>query len=510
MKRNLLFLFCALFTLSSISLVCIQLLQTQRSAAISSSLFSINVGNAMDDVISQINRLKVEDYINQKDRYKLLKYKRIEELAGRMLTLVQQNDALFYDEERIAFGTVLHDSAIVLQPARLDTEEQEIIQRYNQLLYNRNNLIDDESYYHRFVDDISVYVFDNVLANSNFNYPLLDSLIYENLLLEGIDIRPAVGVFNSTADTFLYISPDANVAKLLTSPFHYSLHPDDNLQVNEYFILLHFPNNILILKEHTNIYLLFSFLLIGIIVLSFILTSRMIFNLNKTDQVKNDFISNMTHEIKTPLATINLACEMLRDKNIVTNSDDQDQYLGIIQNENHRMQMLVESILQSSKMSNKKFSITPVKMDLHPVIEKVVEGFRIQTNNRHGHIQLDLQAAPSSIYADELHITNTIYNLVDNALKYSPDNPDIYIRTYNDKKHIILQVQDHGQGISKENQKHIFEKFYRVTTGDIHNVKGFGLGLNYVKQVLDLHHSTIRLDSKPGEGSTFTISFPAI
>ncbi len=510
MKRTLLLILCALFALSSISLVCIQLLQTQRSATISSNLFSINVGNAMEDVITQINRLKVEDYINQKDRYKLLKYKRMEELTGRMLDLVQSNTALFYDEERVSFGTVLQDSAFILQSTQIGDDEYELIQRYNQLLLNRNNLIGDESYYDRFVSDISEYIFDNVLANSNFNYPLLDSLIYENLLLEGIDIRPTVGVLNSTADTFLYTSPGAHTDKLRTSPYHYSLHPDNNLQANDYFILLQFPYSSLILQEHANLYLILSFLLMGIIVLSFILTSRMIFNLNKADQVKNDFISNMTHEIKTPLATINLACEMLRDKSIVTDSASQETYLGIIQNENHRMQVLVESILQSSKMSNKKFTITPVKINLHQVIDKVVEGFQIQAENRQGTIQVSLQANTDSIYADELHITNAIYNLVDNALKYSPERPDIRISTRNDKNNLILQVQDHGLGISKENQKHIFEKFYRVTTGDVHDVKGFGLGLNYVKQVLDLHHSTVHIDSKLGKGTTFTITFPTI
>lgn len=509
MKRKLLLLLCAIFAIASISLVSIQLLQTQRSVAISGSLFSISVGNAMDDVIDQLNRLKVEDYINQNDRYKLLKYKRVEELNTQMQDLVQANSSLFCDTSRVTFGVALRDSAALLPNSRLSDEEKYAVQHYNLLLRNRNKIIHDEGFYDRFVNDISEYVFDNILASSNFNYPLLDSLICEKLVLGGIDIRPNVAVLNNTADTFLYMSPKADKDKLRASPYRYSLHPDGNTRANEYFILLQFPHSALILKEHSNIYLVLSFVLIAIIIISFFITARMIFNQRKVDQMKNDFISNMTHEIKTPLATVSLACEMLRDKSITPDPASQDTYLGIIQNENRRMQMLVETILQSSKMGNKNFSLTPVDIDLHEIINSVVSSFQVQADSRGGHITQDLQALPSTLYADNLHITNMIYNLVDNALKYSPQHPDIIIRTRSTADSILLTIQDHGLGIDKENQKHIFEKFYRVNTGNVHDVKGFGLGLNYVKQVVELHHGTITVDSKLGEGTTFTITLPA-
>jgi two-component system phosphate regulon sensor histidine kinase PhoR len=508
MKRKFLLLLCTIFAIASICLVSIQLLQTQRSVAISGSLFSISVGNAMDDVINQLNRLKVEDYINQKDRYKLLKYKRVEELNTQMKELVEKNSSLFYDTTRVSFGTALKDSALVTQNKHVSEDERATLEHYNLLLYNRNKIAHDEGFYDRFVNDISEYVFDNILASSSFNYPMLDSLIYEQLVLGGIDIRPNVGVLNNTADTFLYISPKASEAKLRATPYRYTLHPDGNMRANEYFILLQFPSSALVLKEHSNIYLILSFVLIAIIILSFIITARMIFNQRKIDQMKNDFINNMTHEIKTPIATVSLACEMLRDKSISPDPASRDTYLGIIQNENHRMQMLVETILQSSKMGNKNFSLTPVEIDLNSIIDSVVHSFKVQVDSRGGSITQDFQAQPGTLYADNLHITNMIYNLIDNAVKYSPQHPDIRISTRKEGDNIILTVQDHGLGIDKENQKHIFDKFYRVNTGNVHDVKGFGLGLNYVKQVVDLHKGTIKVDSKLGEGTTFTITLP--
>lgn len=224
--------------------------------------------------------------------------------------------------------------------------------------------------------------------------------------------------------------------------------------------------------------------------------------------MKTDFINNMTHEIKTPIATIGLACEMLQDKSIDTDSASRGTYVGIINDENRRMRMLIETILQNSKMSNKNFSLNRNEIDLHRITESVLKSFQLIISNRGGVIESDLEANPSTFFGDELHITNMIYNLVDNAIKYSPNTLHIKIATRLDGKNIVLKVADKGLGISKEDQKHIFEKFYRVSTGDVHNVKGFGIGLNYVQQVVSLHEGSIEVDSTLGEGTTFTITFP--
>jgi two-component system phosphate regulon sensor histidine kinase PhoR len=174
------------------------------------------------------------------------------------------------------------------------------------------------------------------------------------------------------------------------------------------------------------------------------------------------------------------------------------------------MRVLVDTILQSAKMSNKNFSINPKEIDINQLVSTVLQSFSLAVSNKGGFIETHLDASPATIEADELHITNMIYNLVDNAIKYSTDAPRIVVSTLRDKDKINISVQDHGIGIAKENQKRVFEKFYRVSTGNVHNVKGFGIGLNYVAQVVRLHHGHIELDSEPGRGSTFTVTLPVM
>jgi two-component system phosphate regulon sensor histidine kinase PhoR len=228
----------------------------------------------------------------------------------------------------------------------------------------------------------------------------------------------------------------------------------------------------------------------------------------RLDQMKTEFINNMTHEIKTPISTIGLACEMLRDETVSQDSATRSNFLGIISDENQRMRVLVETILQSAKMSNKNFSINPKEIDINHLVKNVLQSFRLTIGNRGGSIESHLDAQPPMLEADELHITNLVYNLVDNAIKYSVDAPHIVVSTHCETEHIILSVKDHGIGIAKENQKRVFEKFYRVSTGNVHNVKGFGIGLNYVAQVVRLHHGHIALESELGKGSTFTVTLP--
>ena len=215
-----------------------------------------------------------------------------------------------------------------------------------------------------------------------------------------------------------------------------------------------------------------------------------------------------THEIKTPLATIGLACEMLRDETISQDSASRQNFIGIINDENQRMRVLVETILQSAKMSNKNFHISPKEVDVHQIIKKVAQSFTLTLSNRGGSLETQLNADPSVIEADELHLTNLVYNLIDNGIKYSANAPAITVSTAIVDHQLELRVSDHGIGISKEDQKHVFEKFYRVSTGDVHNVKGFGIGLNYVTQVVKLHQGHIALESELGKGSTFIITLP--
>ena len=339
---------------------------------------------------------------------------------------------------------------------------------------------------------------------ASFNYQELDSLIVEELLLSGIDQHPLVGLYDGSQGSFLYSSDPRHEDMLEESPYRYSFQPIGVVSSNQFFIILAFPSNRLPHID-SSLYLYMSIFLVMVIAILFLVSLRTIANQRRLDQMKNEFISNMTHEIKTPISTISLACEMLQDRSVAQDDASRTNFVGIIADENQRMRMLVETILQSSKMSNRNVSLNLTEVNINDIVAKVSQSFKLSLANRGGRLETHLEAVPPTLVADELHLSNMIYNLVDNGIKYSTDAPHIIIATRREGDHMIISVQDHGIGINKADQKHVFEKFYRVSTGNVHNVKGFGIGLNYVAQVVKLHHGSIALESEPGRGATFTI-----
>lgn len=213
----------------------------------------------------------------------------------------------------------------------------------------------------------------------------------------------------------------------------------------------------------------------------------------------------MTHELKTPIATISLACEVLSDQTISINKDQQSSYVKMISDENKRLSVLVDNVLKSAVWDSAELELSLQEEKLHRIIVKIAKSFEIQTKKRNGSLAINLDASDDKVLIDRVHISNVIYNLLDNANKYSPEEPLIEIHTFNEKNQFILSIKDYGIGISKEDQIKVFEKFYRVTTGNLHNVKGFGLGLSYVKRIIDLHHGEIEINSTKGKGTTITI-----
>ena len=340
---------------------------------------------------------------------------------------------------------------------------------------------------------------------TSFNYQELDSLICEELLLVGIDQHPVVGLYDGSQGSFLYSSDPSHEDDLETSPYRYSFQPIGVVSSNQFFIILAFPDSLLPHID-SSLYMYMSIFLVVVIAVLFLISLRTIANQRRLDQMKNEFISNMTHEVKTPISTISLACEMLQDDSVAQDAASRSNFVGIIADENQRMRILVETILQSSKMANRNVSLNLTEVNINDIINKVAQSFRLSLTNRGGRLETHLDAVPSTLVADELHLSNMIYNLVDNGIKYSTEAPHIIVSTRREGGNMLISVQDHGVGIAKADQKHVFEKFYRVSTGNVHNVKGFGIGLNYVAQVVKLHHGTIALESEPGRGATFTVT----
>jgi two-component system phosphate regulon sensor histidine kinase PhoR len=246
-----------------------------------------------------------------------------------------------------------------------------------------------------------------------------------------------------------------------------------------------------------------------IIITAFTLTIATLLRQKKLGDMKNDFINNMTHELKTPLATISLAVDALKNDKVLANPDKLNYFTGMIRDENKRMNKHVERILQAAQMERQEVQLNKKDVHVHDIIQNVLNNLQLQIEEKQGKVEVELNAKNDLMEADEVHLTNLINNLADNALKYSKDD-SFYLKvsTKNAGKNIRISVEDHGIGMSKETAARVFEKFYRAHTGNVHNVKGFGLGLSYVKTMVEAHEGKVKAESVPGKGSTFTVDLP--
>ncbi len=245
-----------------------------------------------------------------------------------------------------------------------------------------------------------------------------------------------------------------------------------------------------------------------IITTAFFITVRTLLKQKKLSEIKSDFINNMTHEFKTPLATISLAVDALKNDKVAGNKEKSDYFTGIIKEENKRMNKQVETILQAALLDKNEVQLNMKRLLAHDIIVNVLNNINLQVEEKGGKIDVELEAENDLILADEVHFTNVINNLLDNAVKYSKDNLHIKLSTKNAGNYLKIKIEDNGIGMNKETLHRIFEKFYRAHTGNVHNVKGFGLGLSYVKTMIDAHHGNIKAESVLGKGSSFTISLP--
>lgn len=292
----------------------------------------------------------------------------------------------------------------------------------------------------------------------------------------------------------------------------------------EYSILL-FPNDLEELLKPNWLYIYFpkqdtyllketGFLVIPTVVLTamligiFIFTIMIILRQKKLSDIKNDFINNMTHELKTPISTISLASQMLRDNTVSNTPRTIEHISGIIFQESKRLTTQVEKVLQMAVFNEGKLKLKFKELNINTLINSVVLNFELRVKSKNGELISDLKAEPAIIKGDEVHITNVLFNLLDNAVKYSKEEPQISISTEFEDGFVIVSVKDHGIGISKEHLGQIFERFYRVPTGNVHDVKGFGLGLSYVKIIVDAHKGKIKVDSALNKGTKFMIYFP--
>jgi two-component system phosphate regulon sensor histidine kinase PhoR len=352
----------------------------------------------------------------------------------------------------------------------------------------------------------------------------LTQLLDEELESRGINLPYQYGVIQSSDSNFIIINGNYVVGamddeteashldtpesrSLFTSKYQVALYRSD-IKSSPGWLKLHFPNKKSWLWYSLLPTMLPAVLFTGLILFCFSYTIHVILRQKKVSEMKTDFINNMTHEFKTPIATISFAADSIASPKVISDEGKINRFVGIIRQENKRMLQQVEKVLQMALIDKKDFQLNISEVDMHELIRQAVDHLSLQVQQKEGTIDINLNADTSTIEGDQTHLSNVIHNLLDNANKYSAGPPEITITTSTTIEGIMVHVADKGIGMTKEDQKHIFDKFYRVHTGNLHDVKGFGLGLSYVKAITSAHQGTIDVRSETGRGSTFSIYLP--
>lgn len=343
-----------------------------------------------------------------------------------------------------------------------------------------------------------------VMVNDEIDANLLETLLINEFKAHGLEVDFEYGIYNCVNEKMVYGNSISlsNKSKSKRTPAEFAIWEN-----NDYYFGVVFQNKQGMLLNQMGIWIFLSVVLF-VVITFFAYAMFIILKQRKFSETQKQFINNMTHEFRTPISTIQLSSGVLQDPGILKTPDRLFSYVKIIKEESNRLLNQVENILQVSIIEDKKLRLKKEPLDVHEIIGEIVAGFNLVLQD--SNIETQLDATRFIISADRINFTNMIRNLIDNGIKYSTSVPEVSVCTKDEKKGVLIEINDAGIGISKEHQKKIFNKFYRVSTGNLHDVKGFGLGLNFVKNMVKLHGGVIHLESRLGEGSSFKLIFPTV
>ncbi len=525
MSRNMIWILAGIISVVTIGLVLVQSKWVKISLETKEQQFTQTANLALEKIINEVGLQEViVQIIDEVSPYATIGTSSNPRLTSRFSTINQTRGGLrTHEKMQQAFTIGQLDTLRLSSIIRLNTKDSLRISRID------NNFLDIKPIWStKNIPDINLNVsLDDKLSNRTvfvenivdklirLELPIqeripketLDTIIKTEFLKLGINARYEYKV-TSEFDSIIY-----NSKGYINSPIKPTLRtvlfPNDFF-APKYYLSIYFPNQKAYVLQSIGVMTVTTFALTLIIIFSFSITIYTIFRQKRLSEIKSDFVSNMTHELKTPISTISLASQMLNDPSI-PDENKRIAYLGgVIGEESKRLGLQVEKVLQMAIFEKTKLKLKLKEVDVHQVIEKVACSFSIQLQNANGQLFKQLNAHNPICIADEIHVTNVVNNLLDNAVKYRNGNPQIEISTKNANKGIILEIKDNGIGISREDQKRIFDQFYRVPTGNVHNVKGFGLGLCYVKKIAEEHGGRIWIDSTLGKGSVFSLFLPFI
>lgn len=515
-----------LMSLSLIGIILVQVYWFNTSFKNNDEQFKIHVKQVISDVA---------DKIQKQETYKF--YDKINHIKDSTGKLPKKDDLLefYYVQKNPKTNkTIVYSNSIIsedynISPTFFDKKfNSEKFKSFSSKrvteVYN-NNSVDNSGISQSLIPDVRIEKSGNldILDNAIFeisakdvlsampleervSVPVLQKLIKKELEEHGVETKFEFGIYSNNLATKIK-SNDFKYDKDATYSIPVFI---DNEGSTKYELLVTFPlKKKFLLSELISITVL-SIIFTLIILIAYSSALNQLIRQRQISEIKNDFINNMTHEFKTPIATINLALDAIKNPKIIDDKEKVLRYLQMIKDENKRMHAQVENVLRISKLEKKELDIVKEPHNIHEIIEDAIEHVNLILADREGTIISHFNALRNTVLINDVHFTNVIVNILENAIKYSPNVPEIEICTENIKDMIIIKIKDKGLGMSKAAQKRIFEKFYREHTGDIHNVKGHGLGLSYVKRIVDDHNGQVYVESEKGKGSTFIIKLPLI
>ena len=522
MGKKLFILLVVLMSLSLIGIIFVQAFFINNTLKNEEKNFTLNVKRSLSSVSKAIEDKEFEVY-SQRLQNLIESGVDPDSTAIRQVFILEQDD--LSNETRI-YGNAISEESFKVPSLFFDIG----LDSFN-LSRVRNTRI-TETYDNSTIDGSRSISLQKSIRNFS-NLTLLEKAQFESITrdqFKNIPVYKRVSVNdvssllenqleNNGIDTdFEFAIYDRDLATKVQSE-NFDLNPDstigipvflDNNKESDYMLYVDFPQRRKFLLSSILGMIALSILFTSIIVIAYSSAIYQLIKQRRISQIKTDFINNMTHEFKTPIATINLALDSIRNPKIIGDQEKVMRYLKMIKDENKRMNAQVENVLRISKLEKNELNISKERIKLHDIVEDAVSHIELIVEDRKGYVKVHLDAEKSSVLANETHFTNVIVNILDNAVKYSDTSPKIDVYTENVGNNILLKIADQGNGMSKQVQKRVFEKFYREHTGNVHNVKGHGLGLAYVKRIVDDHQGHISVESEKGKGSVFTIKLPLI
>jgi len=522
MGKKIFVLIIILMSIALIGIISVQVFWIKNTIQITEEQFTSNVRFALAKVSENIKEREFQDFyndiseqvsegnkLNYSDIRKFI-YEKIDTTNNEKFTysqsIIEANYKMpteFFENDSIDFKEIFSKEEIVIEKGQIFDDNGSLIdppeERYIKIgRFDKAQKTYLEPIFDAMTSKLPIH---KRVSNEEITFRLSNELASK-----GIDTDFKYGIYSNGLATQVksgYFRKESG--KSYKVPMFADADGNSNFQL---FVTFPQQKNF-ILGSITKILVLSAFF-VFIIILAFVSALYQLVRQKQISEIKTDFINNMTHEFKTPIATINLALDAIKNPKIIDDNEKVLRYIKMIRDENKRMHAQVENVLRISKLEKNQLDVSKEKVDIHDIIEEAVTHVELLVDDKGGYIKVDLNAGLTEILGNEFHLNSVVVNILDNAIKYSVDAPKINISTENINNNIIIKVKDQGIGMSKNVQKNIFKKFFREERGNIHNVKGHGLGLSYVKKIIEIHQGEIFVESEKGIGSTFSVILPLV